>query len=274
MKYTFSDEEEVGSDVPSTRRSNRHSGVSTPAEPVGPNFTASGRQVRSRRGGTYGETILSGQQDDQTLATKAYDGYAEDGEEGAITRGRTRGASSRNGVVQSIRSGNRTNSYNAVDAMDDESDATSSGGEWDGDDDDDEVDEHVAEEDSNDDTEMSDNNKGDLPEEVDTDQQSSLVVSLRYHQKKPKKLDIQAQAGWTSGYASVQTGSTNPPNGHNPKLHGMVKEDPGIHQSSPAKTKEPPTSKAGLSPIHRIEDLVFQQKQLDYSLPTTNITTT
>lgn len=62
MKYTFSEDEDDGSDSASFRRSNRHSNRSTPADLAGPTITSSGRQVRSRFGRSYGEPITSDRQ--------------------------------------------------------------------------------------------------------------------------------------------------------------------------------------------------------------------
>ncbi len=64
MRYTFDDEDEDDfslSDTIPARRSTRNSGVVTPADPNRPTVTASGRQVRARVGGLYGETLHSGQ---------------------------------------------------------------------------------------------------------------------------------------------------------------------------------------------------------------------
>ncbi|KAF2095253.1 hypothetical protein NA57DRAFT_44903, partial [Rhizodiscina lignyota] len=61
MRYTFSDDEDEYSDAVSTRRSTRNTGANTPADPSKPTVTASGRQVRGRLGGVYGEPLLSGQ---------------------------------------------------------------------------------------------------------------------------------------------------------------------------------------------------------------------
>lgn len=187
-KYTFSDEEEGVSDAPSTRRSNRQSGLSTPAEPAGPTFTASGRQVRSRVGGAYGESVLSGQHEiAEAPAIKNTNG-TEVAEEEPVSRGRTRGSALRNGVTQKVRSRKHIEGYNALDEMEDESDATSSGGDWEGADDD-EVDANISEDEDDEDADMSDDEASIADEEdyaeEDANEQSpdrpgSLVVSLRY----------------------------------------------------------------------------------------------
>jgi hypothetical protein len=82
MKYTYSDEEDEGySDATSTRRSTRNTGTHTPAEPSGPTVTLSGRQVKSRLGGAYGESLLSGA---PAITAGGFDGTSEEpeGEEG------------------------------------------------------------------------------------------------------------------------------------------------------------------------------------------------
>jgi hypothetical protein len=83
MKYTYSDEEDEGySDATSARRSARNTGTHTPAEPSGPTVTLSGRQVKSRLGGAYGESLLSGA---PAITAGGFDGTSEEpeGEEGA-----------------------------------------------------------------------------------------------------------------------------------------------------------------------------------------------
>ncbi|KAL6232150.1 hypothetical protein BDW75DRAFT_218408 [Aspergillus navahoensis] len=151
LKYTYSDDEDIFSDgLPPPRRSGRNtSGPSTPAEPTGPRFTASGRQVRSRAGGLYGESLLAGQRENTD--------HAEDG--GSERRQRTRVT--------------RINGYADFGMDHDEdtnsNDGQSSGNEWEG----------GEEEDEND-------FEGDDEEEVSGDESvingepPSLVVQLRY----------------------------------------------------------------------------------------------
>lgn len=187
IRYTYSDEEEGGSDTLSTRRSNRQSGRSTPAEPTGPTFTASGRQVRSRVGGTYGETMLSGQQDNREAPpVGGNDGAADVIDEQPVSTGRTRRSASGTEFPGGRRGREHIAGYNQVDEMDDESDATSSGGDWEGGDDD--VDEKVIDDEDDDDADMSDEASDDEEEENEQTGlgKPSLVVSLRYHADKPK----------------------------------------------------------------------------------------
>jgi len=61
MKYTYEEEDDdMYSDSTSARRSTRNTRGHTPNEPVGPTVTQSGRQVKQRQGGLYGESALSG----------------------------------------------------------------------------------------------------------------------------------------------------------------------------------------------------------------------
>jgi hypothetical protein len=158
MKYTYSDDEDIFSDdMPSTRRSTRNvSGLSTPGEPSGPVFTASGRQVRARAGGIYGETVLSGQRRDDAVSTGLQNGDNDEGRPQRSTRGQVNGYATEN--------------QNFVDEMDDEAEAASSGNEWKGD----EEFQNEFEGDDENESEgesMVDGEEGDNP---------SLVVQLRY----------------------------------------------------------------------------------------------
>ncbi|KAF6241731.1 hypothetical protein HO173_000443 [Letharia columbiana] len=182
-RYTYSDEEDEGSDALSTRRSNRQSGISTPAESHGPTFTASGRQVRSRHGGAYGEIMLSGQQDTTGHSRIGdLDGAEhDDDEDEPVNRGLPRRAARQNRVKTKPLSGKHTEVNDSLGSMDDESDATSSGNEWDGGDED-EPDDHVDDDEEDEDVDMSDNSGA---EEDGDDPRQSLVVSLRYIKSRP-----------------------------------------------------------------------------------------
>jgi hypothetical protein len=119
MKYTFSDEDdEAYSDATSTRRSTRNTGTHTPVEPSGPTITQSGRQVKSRQGGTYGESMLSGQ--------VANAGAQSDEEE--VLSGRPRRAAAANNTMSGwkAKGGRHIEGYNDVDEMtsDEEGDAS------------------------------------------------------------------------------------------------------------------------------------------------------
>ncbi|KAL8939642.1 MAG: hypothetical protein Q9216_003250 [Gyalolechia sp. 2 TL-2023] len=177
IKYTFSDEEDGGSDAQSARRSNRHSGLSTPAEPARPTVTASGRHVKSRHGGAYGEIIANTQYDQgQAPSVGGGDGIRSNDEApalglraGRVTRNKGRGQRRDAGDSDSLG------------GMNDESDATSSGHEWDGDDGDDDDDADELADDGKDDDDMDGGlSEEELFEDNDPHLQPSLVVSLRY----------------------------------------------------------------------------------------------
>ena len=181
------------SDAIGNKRSTRQSGVSTPLEPAGPTYTASGRQVKSRVGGTYGETS-NANQDAETLnpaesivpKPKAVRGwvYVEDTGEPPepdplpTTRTRNRGG---NGAPSKPRYG-RTHieGYNELDELEDESDASSSGHDWDAADDDD-VD--IADDEEEDEAEMTNSEASDSEDDLVRAPDRSLVVSLRYQKR-------------------------------------------------------------------------------------------
>ena len=200
MKYTYSEEEEEDgvSDGLSTRRSNRQSDISTPTEPSGPTFTASGRQVRSRHGGTYGETMLTGQANtSRQPSISGMDGaHGEDDEPPHLDRPRR--TVQQNGSRPKAFTRGNIDDYNVLDSMDDESDASLSGDEWvGGDDDEPDIMNEDDEDDEDDEAEMSDNRASTSEEDVDA-VSSSLVVSLRYkknrllppHRRTPESTDI------------------------------------------------------------------------------------
>lgn len=122
MRYTFSEEEddEGYSDDTSTRRSTRNTGTHTPAD--GPTITQSGRQVKSRQGGAYGESMLSGQvtNGDAATATEEMSGEVDE-----IAGGRPRRAAVTNSAKNGYPKKNIDN-YNDVDDMssDEEGDAS------------------------------------------------------------------------------------------------------------------------------------------------------
>ena len=121
MRYTFDegDDEDADADSDSVvRRSTRNSARESSTAPQGPTVTSSGRHVRSRATGVYGESLLSGQTTDHASpGTGEYvrsEGEAE--EEGRATRGGRAGGKKRN--------------FDSYNEDDDEEDATS----WPGDD--------------------------------------------------------------------------------------------------------------------------------------------
>lgn len=122
--------------------------------------------------------MLSAQQDaTEHSRSVGLDGAEDDEDEDEpVSRGRPRRAAQLNRVKAKPLSGKRTDGYDSLGSMDDESDATSSGNEWDGGDED-EPDDHVDDEEEDEDVDMSDNSGA---EEDEDDPRQSLVVSLRY----------------------------------------------------------------------------------------------
>lgn len=121
IKYTYSDEEdeEVSTDATTSRRSTRNTGTHTPSEGLGvPTVTQSGRQVKARQGGTYGETVLSG-----TTVTVGADSANDEFEDDDIS-GRPRRAAAAND--RKPKGGRHIEGYNNVDEMtsEDEDDAS------------------------------------------------------------------------------------------------------------------------------------------------------
>ncbi|USP78642.1 hypothetical protein yc1106_05916 [Curvularia clavata] len=163
QRYTFDEEEDFDSDNLSVRRSGRQSGRDTPAAPAGPTVTASGRQVRSRATGLYGEQLHSGQVTDHPSPATGDYVRSDMSEEPQSGNGRARRAANRG--MTNGRTLNR-----ALDSEDDE-DATS----WDGGDDDEEEPDQMDLDDDEDDADADDSeDDGDEP---------SLMVTLRY--RKP-----------------------------------------------------------------------------------------
>ena len=171
MRYTFSDEED-SEDFPS-RRSTRNSGISTPAEHAGPTVTASGRQVKSRLGGMYGETMLVDQrkevENERAVAAAAAEDEQHDEE------------ISLNGSARPQRSSRSRRAPRRIDEDDDDDSQdgdVSSGKEWSGNEDEpDDAEEFEAdgEDEGDDDEEMLDGN-----DDEEDGAQGSLVVQLRY----------------------------------------------------------------------------------------------
>lgn len=153
MRYAYDDDDDFDESDYSVRRSGRHSDRSTPAESNGPVVTASGRQVRAREGGMYGESLLSGQ------STAADSPATMDGSEGSTRASRqaTRGGMPRKRNFDEI--------YNGTD---EEDDAASSGG-WNSADNEDEGDQDGSD---------ADDDLSDAPES-DEEEVASLVVKLK-----------------------------------------------------------------------------------------------
>jgi hypothetical protein len=184
MKYTYSDEEDEGYSDTTSRRSTRNTGTHTPAEPAGPTVTLSGRQVRSRQGGTYGESMLSGMHT-PAITVGGNDGTSEEhDEDGDIVGRRPRRAAAvqgQNGYKSG--GGKHIEGYNSVDEMDDEDDASEQ------DYGDDEEEDHVSIESDVEDSDDLSNGDDEMEDDLldDESRKKSLVVKLPVKTPTPEK---------------------------------------------------------------------------------------
>lgn len=169
VKYTFDDDDDdndFDSDAPSTRRSTRHhSDNSTPAE-TGPTVTASGRTVRPRGGGLYGESLLSGQTTGAETGSYAASELSDD------VKGRATRAGNRASNGRPVNANGKRSRFEDFGDMSDESDEEEVGDQWDGGEDFEDEKDDV--EDSAEDDDMSEDNDDDLVEHA-----RSMVVKLK-----------------------------------------------------------------------------------------------
>lgn len=185
MKYTFSDGDEDSDSM--SRRSTRNA---TPLE-TGPTITASGRQVRPRVGGVYGETMHYDQRRD--LEQVLGESGVEDSEDMPTTApsGRPMRAATR----QSNTVTRQRETYDADgDEGSDSDDAQSSGKEWSGNEEEpdaEESEELDEDEDVSDDEELE---HEDVREDENTVE--SLVVKLSYRKKPEPDRPSSLQSSW------------------------------------------------------------------------------
>lgn len=230
QRYNFDDEEDFYSDGLPTRRSGRQSGRDSPAAPSGPTVTASGRQVKSRATGLYGETLLSGQATDRASpATGDYvrSDVSEEPRQGRSTRAGNRAAA------------DGRSSRRAVDSEEDD-DATS----WDGGDEDEDEPEQMDLDD--------DDEEEDVAEDEDEDDQEpqSLMVTLRYRKgdsdppkNGPASNGVSHPAVLTNGVNDV---SHQPPSAILPSQQPEQSTAPTVPSAAPlsailTSTSEPAT---------------------------------
>lgn len=240
MRYTYDDdgedEEEDDnsfSDATSTRRSARQSGRNTPAD-VGPQYTASGRQVKPRQGGEYGASLLSRKAvtPDELGPSYNEDKEASDSEQ-PVRGGARTGRSARNtanggsDLKKRKRNSENEDGEDSQDEMSD--DAPPSGEEWDSQ--------------ANDDADMPDaNDESDDPDEGgDDEEHRSLVVTLKTNGKssahgsspviEPKSID-DAEENAAAGAPKLE------PAYPTPKSTDNVAADKPMVASAPAQSEE------------------------------------
>ncbi|KAJ5304117.1 Spo12 [Penicillium atrosanguineum] len=202
LKYTYSDDEDMFSDGLPSRRSTRNASSNvTPAEPSRPRFTASGRQIRSRAGGLYGEALLTGQREDSE--------FDEDEED--------------EGRPQRARTSINPNGYSGYrdDDLEEESEAApsevgDSGREWGGEEDD----ENEFEGDDE-----GGNVSGD--ESITNGEPQSLVVQLRY--------------GKGNMPSQPKVAQDEPPPARETEMKDASEAEPSAHPSLPLQPTSLPT---------------------------------
>jgi hypothetical protein len=204
IKYTYSDEEDEGYSDTTSRRSTRNTGTHTPAEPAGPTVTLSGRQVRSRQGGAYGESMLSGTHT-PAITLGGNDGTSEEhDEDGEVVGRRPRRAAAvqgQNGYKSG--GGQHIEGYNSVDEMDDEDDASEQ------DYGDDEEDDHVSIESDVEDSDDLSNDDDEMEDDLDESQKKSLVVKLPVKTPTPEKKVALSKSSASEGKSGELPRSTS-----------------------------------------------------------------
>lgn len=141
MRYTYDDAEDEDeddnenfSDATSARRSARQSGRSTPAD-IGPQYTASGRQVKPRQGGEYGASLLSRSAETPDELGPDYSEGKDASDSEQPVRGGARAGRATRGAVNGgskLKKRKRINDDDEDEgSLDDTSDDAPSGEEWD-----------------------------------------------------------------------------------------------------------------------------------------------
>ncbi|TVY26142.1 hypothetical protein LHYA1_G004001 [Lachnellula hyalina] len=187
MKYTYSEEEDEGySDTTTSRRSTRNTRAHTPAEGLGLTVTQSGRQVKARQGGAYGESILSGAQG-QAVTVEGYEGISDGPENaaGGDNGGRPRraaAAAANSTIGLAPKGGRHIEGYNDVDEMTSDEEADASEQDYG---DDEEEDDVVLASDADDQDELSDED-----EEMEDGEKKSLVVKLPVKTPTPERKTV------------------------------------------------------------------------------------
>ena len=188
--------------------------------------------------------MLSGQQDAREHSGNAAlnEAVVDKAEDEPMPRGRPRRAAQQNRIKAKPVSRKHTEGYDSLESMDDESEATSSGNEWDGGDED-EPDDNIDDEEEDEDVDMTDNSG---TEEEDDDPQQSLVVSLRYARSNPSPT---SQGMWNGLLKSTNSDDhgINPMTTDNPKDSSEM----ASLADSPSKTSNEATKTTSGAAHHR-----------------------
>lgn len=186
IKYTYSDDEDDLYSDSTTRRSTRNTGTHTPAEPTGPTVTLSGRQVRSRLGGEYGESMTGNNQ--TAIAVGGYDGGNESPENDDSMNGRPprrAAATNKDSTGNSRKGGRNIDGYNSVDDMDDEDEASEQ--DYGDDEEEDDIVSLASEGEEEEDEEIVDDDVDMVDELDELDAKKSLLVTLPIKTPTPEK---------------------------------------------------------------------------------------
>jgi hypothetical protein len=249
MKYTYSDDDEdIYSDATTSRRSTRHTGTHTPAEGLsGPTVTLSGRQVKSRQGGAYGESMLSGTHT-PAIAAGGFDGTSEEPENEESAGGRPRRAAATNHGLNGwgSKGGRHIEGYNDVDEMTSEDEDDASEQDY-GDDEEEDV---PLESDVDDPDELTDDD-----DEIDEAEKQSLIIKLPVKTPTPErktavKLRLTPVGDFEAGQYKQETPDLAP-NRTSPTP--IDKENINIQRLSPTVTPgpfAPLQSEAATKPIN------------------------
>lgn len=246
MRYTFSDDEEDSDEFPA-RRSLRNSGVTTPLEQAGPIVTASGRQVKSRLGGMYGETMLVDQRKELEMGKGAANTGSYEGDQHQLS-GRSQRAIKPSRPVRAT----RRIDYSS-EGMNGASDGAFSGNEWSGNEerpdgpDGDEF--EVEGEDLDEEMSVTDSDMDDTPTAQD-----SLVVQLRY-KKEDYPMKINGRRSDENGIgAAADCIAVDPgqPSSDTTHLNEEVSKDEDRQCRVGRHFQELPTSLGTATPSHRL----------------------
>ncbi|RDW89351.1 hypothetical protein BP6252_01383 [Coleophoma cylindrospora] len=208
MRYTYSDDEDDGgsySDATSgARRSTRNTRNHTPSDGLAaPTVTLSGRQVKPRMGGEYGESILSGA---QISALPNGEQAGEDSENPELNGTRPRRGAAAAASRGWASKGRHIEGYNSVDEMDDDEEDASEQDYGD----DEEEEEVPLESDVDDADELSD--EEDIEKDVNEltgNDKKSMIIKLPVKTPTPEKKSANKMIIDTEPSTANQ-GTTNP----------------------------------------------------------------
>ncbi|KAL3426946.1 hypothetical protein PVAG01_00455 [Phlyctema vagabunda] len=239
MRYTYSEDEDEGesySDATTSRRSTRNTGTHTPAEGLGqPTVTLSGRQVKPRQGGEYGESILGGAQT-RTATASVSGGNSEEPENNELNGTRPKRGAAAAASRGWASKGRHIEGYNSVDEMSDEDEDDAS--EQDYGDDEEEDDNVPIESDVDDVDDLSDEDD----EVVEADEKKSMIVKLQLKTPTPEKKKSTIKINMnrlTESPKKERDGSPQPPVKESNDSHTEPTEPIDMTPQSPVKQALP-----------------------------------